>query len=55
MSQTRRPAAIFVADLARYSRLIGANEERTLRRLDVLNRELIDPSIARHHGWMGSP
>jgi adenylate cyclase len=50
MSQTRRLAAILAADVAGYSRLIGADEEGTLERLKALRRELIDPSIARHHG-----
>ena len=50
MSQTRRLAAILAADVAGYSRLIGADEEGTLERLKALRRELIDPKIAEHHG-----
>ena len=50
MSQTRRLAAILAADVAGYSRLIGADEEGTLERLKSLRRELIDPKIAEHHG-----
>jgi TolB-like protein len=50
MSQTRRLAAILAADVAGYSRLMGADEERTLERLKALRRELIDPKIAEHHG-----
>jgi adenylate cyclase len=50
MSQTRRLAAILAADVAGYSRLIGADEEGTLERLKVLRCELLDPKIAEHHG-----
>src|SRR5215831_14569107 len=50
MSQTRRLAAILAADVAGYSRLMGADEEGTLERLKTLRRELIDPKIAEHHG-----
>jgi len=46
----RRLAAILAADVAGYSRLIGADEEGTLRRLKGLRAELIDPTIAEHHG-----
>jgi TolB-like protein/class 3 adenylate cyclase len=50
MSQTRRLAAILAADVAGYSRLMGADEEGTLERLKALRRELLDPRIAAHHG-----
>src|SRR6266576_1545144 len=50
MSQTRRLAAILAADVAGYSRLMGADEEGTLERLKALRRELLDPKIADHHG-----
>jgi len=50
MSQTRRLAAILAADVAGYSRLMGADEEGTLERLKALRSELIDPKIAEHHG-----
>jgi class 3 adenylate cyclase len=50
MSQTRRLAAILAADVAGYSRLMGADEEGTLERLKALRRELLDPKIAEHHG-----
>jgi adenylate cyclase len=50
MSQTRRLAAILAADVAGYSRLMGADEEGTLERLKTLRRELIDPKIGGHHG-----
>jgi TolB-like protein/Tfp pilus assembly protein PilF len=50
VSQTRRLAAILAADVAGYSRLMGADEEGTLERLKVLRRDLLDPKIAEHHG-----
>src|SRR5438445_5666763 len=46
----RRLAAIFAADVAGYSRLIGADGEGTLARLKAHRRELIDPKIAEHQG-----
>jgi adenylate cyclase len=46
----RRLAAIFAADVAGYSRLIGADEEGTFARLKAHRRELIDPKIAEHDG-----
>jgi adenylate cyclase len=46
----RRLAAILAADVAGYSRLMGANEEGTLARLKALRAELIDPAIAGHRG-----
>jgi adenylate cyclase len=46
----RKLAAILAADIAGYSRLMGADEEGTLRRLKTLRAELIDPAIAVHHG-----
>ena len=50
MTQTRRLAAILAADVAGYSRLIGADEGGTPERLRVLRRELLDPKIAEHKG-----
>ena len=50
MSQTRRLAAILAADVAGYSRLIGADEGGTLARLRALRRELLDPKIAECRG-----
>jgi TolB-like protein/tetratricopeptide (TPR) repeat protein len=50
MSQTRRLAAILAADVAGYSRLIGADEGGTLERLKTLRRDLLDPKIAEHRG-----
>jgi adenylate cyclase len=46
----RRLAAILAADVAGYSRLVGADEEGTLAALKALRRELIDPSVAEHRG-----
>jgi len=50
MSSTRRLAAIFAADVAGYSRLMGADEEGTLDRLKGRRRELVDPKIKEHRG-----
>ena len=50
MAVIRRLAAILAADVAGYSRLMGADEEGTLERLKALRRELLDPKIAAHHG-----
>jgi len=49
-SVERRLAAILAADVAGYSRLMGSDEVATLRALKMHRRELVDPSIARHHG-----
>jgi TolB-like protein/class 3 adenylate cyclase len=46
----RRLAAILAADVAGYSRLIGADEEGTLAALRAIRRELGDPKIAEHRG-----
>jgi adenylate cyclase len=48
MSEARKIAAILVADVIGYSRLAGAEEERTLARLRALRSDLIDPAIAVH-------
>ncbi len=50
MTETRKIAAILVADVVGYSRLTAADEERTLARLRTLRSDLIDPIIAVHHG-----
>jgi len=50
MSQTRRLAAILAADVAGYSRLMGADEEGTHERLKVHLGELVNPKIAEHRG-----
>src|SRR5215468_1070900 len=46
----RKLAAILAADVAGYSRLMGADEEDTLARLKAHRREVIDPKIAEHRG-----
>jgi adenylate cyclase len=50
MPTHRRLAAVLVADVAGYSRLMGAYEERTLDRLITIRAEVIDPTIATNHG-----
>jgi adenylate cyclase len=46
----RRLAAVLAADVAGYSRLMGADEEGTLARLKELRKTLVDPAIASHRG-----
>jgi adenylate cyclase len=46
----RRLAAILAADIAGYSRLMGADEEGTLAQLKAHRRDLIDPKIVEHRG-----
>jgi class 3 adenylate cyclase len=46
----RKLAAILAADVASYSRLTGADEEGTARRLRALRAELIDPAIRINRG-----
>ena len=53
MSETRKMAAILVADVVGYSRLAGVDEDRTLARLRGIHSDLIDPVIAPHHGHVG--
>jgi adenylate cyclase len=50
MTETRKLAAILVADVVGYSRLAAADEDRTLSRLRGLRSDLIDPAIAAHRG-----
>src|SRR6516225_1542634 len=50
MASTRRLAAILAADMAGYSRLMGADEEGTHERLKAHRRELLDPKIGEHSG-----
>ncbi len=50
MNATRRLAAILAADVAGYSRLIGADEAGTLGRLKAVRARVIDPAIAEHRG-----
>ena len=44
MPPIRRLAAILAADVAGYSRLMGADEEATVRRLKSLRSGLIQPA-----------
>ena len=46
----RRLAAIMAADIAGYSRLMGIDEEGTHARVKRILRELVEPTIAEHHG-----
>ena len=50
MPPVRRLTAILAADVAGYSRLMGADEEGTHERLKAHLRELIEPKIAEHRG-----
>src|SRR5499433_1876069 len=50
MTATRRLAAILAADVAGYSRLIGADEEGTLNRLRLIRTDVLDPKISEHRG-----
>ena len=50
MTTIRRLAAILAADVAGYSRVMGADEEGTHERLKAHRRELVDPKIGEHSG-----
>src|SRR6516164_6011119 len=50
MDESRKIAAILVADVVGFSRLAGADEDRPLARLRALRSDLIDPTIAVHKG-----
>jgi adenylate cyclase len=50
MAETRKLAAILASDVVGFSRLAGADEDRTLARLRSLRSDLIDPTIAVHNG-----
>jgi TolB-like protein/class 3 adenylate cyclase len=50
VSETRKLAAILVADIVGYSRLAGADEDRILARLRTLRSDLIEPTVAVHNG-----
>jgi TolB-like protein len=50
MTEQRRLAAILVADVAGYSRLMGSDEAGTLAQLEALRTEIIGPQIAKHAG-----
>jgi len=45
-----RLAAIFAGDIAGYSRLMGVDEEGTLRQLKAHRKDLVDPKITEHRG-----
>src|SRR5215208_5889298 len=50
MPEQRKLAAILAADVVGFSRLAGADEDRTLARLRALRSDLIDPAVAVHRG-----
>ena len=50
MASTRRLAAILAADVAGYSRLVGANEEGTHERLKAHFGQLVEPKIKQQRG-----
>ena len=50
MASTRRLAAILAADVAGYSRLMGADEEGTHERVQAHRRQLVEPKIGEHSG-----
>ena len=50
MGETRKLAAILVADIVGFSRLAGIDEQRTLARIRALRGDLVDPAVAAHHG-----
>jgi adenylate cyclase len=50
MTATRKLAAILAADVVGFSRMTGADEDRTLARLRALRSDLIDPTISVHNG-----
>jgi adenylate cyclase len=49
MSEIRKLPAILAAEVVGYSRLAGADEERTLARLGGLRSDLTDPAAAASH------
>jgi adenylate cyclase len=55
MPETRKIAAILAADVVGYSRLAGADEDRTLARLRGLRSDLIDPATPRFIAVSSSP
>jgi adenylate cyclase len=50
MAETRKIAAILAADVVGFSRMTGADEDRTLARLRTLRADLIDPTVAGQNG-----
>jgi class 3 adenylate cyclase len=53
MGETRKLAAILVADIVGFNRLAGIDEQRTLVRLRALRGDLVDPAVAAHHAMRG--
>jgi adenylate cyclase len=50
MTTSRRPAAILGADVVGYSRLMGADDEGTLHRLQAVRADIVDPAVAEYRG-----
>lgn len=50
MTEHRKLAAILVADIVGFSRLVGINEERTLSDVREINLGIVDPNISLHNG-----
>ena len=50
MAESRKLAAILAADVVGFSRMTGADEDRTLARIRALRSNLIDPTIAARNG-----
>jgi adenylate cyclase len=50
MAEIRKIAAILAADVVGFSRLTSTDEDGTLARLRALRSELLDPTVAAHHG-----
>ena len=59
MTETRAErhvlAAILAGDVSGYSRLMGIDEEGTLKRLNAHRREFLEPTIAKYHGRIVEP
>ena len=51
MTETRKLAAILVADFVGYSRLAGADEDRTLARLRASEQDFVEQGIRRSRAW----
>src|SRR5437016_2307992 len=50
MTEQRRLAAILVADVVGYSKLVGADEAGTLAQLRALRTNIIEPAMGKHSG-----
>jgi adenylate cyclase len=50
MAVERRHAAVLVADVVGYSRLMGADELGTLETLHKLRLDLVEPALALYKG-----